>query len=81
MYTVTVQPSGHRFSVEEQENLLEAGLRQGIALPYSCRSGSCGACMVTIKHGSVDYPQGEPLALSPYDMEQGRALLCQAVAL
>lgn len=81
MYKVIVQPSGHTFSAEEQENLLDAGLRQGIALPYSCRSGSCGSCMVTVKQGSVDYPQGEPLALSPYDMEQGRALLCQAVAL
>lgn len=81
MYKVTVQPSGHSFSVEQQENLLDAGLRQGIALPYSCRSGSCGACMVTIKQGAVDYPQGEPLALSSYDMEQGRALLCQAIAL
>ena len=81
MYKITVQPSGQTFQAEEHENLLEAGLRQGIALPYSCRGGSCGSCMVSIKQGAVDYPQGEPLALSPYDMEQGKALLCQAIAL
>ena len=81
MYTVTVNPSGQQFTVEEGENVLEAGLRQGIALPYSCRGGSCGSCLTQIEKGIVDYPEGEPLALAPYDMERGKALLCQAVAM
>lgn len=80
MYTVTIQPSGHTFRVDEHENILEAGLRQGVALPYSCQGGSCGSCAVTVVSGTVDYPNGEPMALSPYDMEQGRALLCQTIA-
>lgn len=81
MYNVTINPAGQQFTVDEGENILEAGLRQGIALPYSCRGGSCGACLTQIEKGVVDYPNGEPLALAPYDMERGKALLCQAVAL
>ncbi len=80
MYTVTLQPSGHTFTVDEHENILEAGLRQGVALPYSCRGGSCGSCAATVLSGTLDYPDGEPMGLSPYDRDQGRALLCQAVA-
>jgi CDP-4-dehydro-6-deoxyglucose reductase len=80
MYTVTIQPSGHTFTVDEHENILDAGLRQGIALPYGCRGGSCGSCAVTIKKGEVSYPDGEPMGLAPFDKDQGRAFLCQAAA-
>ena len=29
------------------ETLLEAGLREGLALPYECRNGGCGVCLCT----------------------------------
>lgn len=80
MHTITIQPSGKTFSADEHENILDAGLRQGIALPYGCRGGSCGSCAVTVKQGEVGYPDGEPMGLSPFDKKQGRAFLCQAVA-
>ncbi len=80
MYTITLQPGGHTFTVDEQENILEAGLRQGIALPYGCRGGSCGSCAVTIKRGELSYPDAEPMGLAPFDRERGRAFLCKAVA-
>ena len=80
MFTVRLQPGGQVFTVEEQENILAEGLRQGVALPYGCRGGSCGSCAATLLQGEVDYPSGEPMGLSPYDRDQGRVLLCQAVA-
>lgn len=80
MYTITLQPSGHIFTVDEQENILEAGLRQGVALPYGCRGGACGSCVATIKQGELSYPDGEPMGLAPFDKDQGKAFLCQAVA-
>ncbi|MEZ5478796.1 MAG: FAD-binding oxidoreductase [Thiolinea sp.] len=80
MYTVTLQPSGRQFQVDEQEAVLDAGLRQGVPLPYSCRGGSCGSCAATVLQGELSYPDGEPMGLAPYDKEQGRAFLCQAVA-
>ena len=77
-HTVTLQPSGHQFQVEDDENVLEAGLRQGFALSYGCRNGACGSCAATLKAGAVVYPGGRPAALSELDMERGKALLCQA---
>lgn len=41
---VRVLTSGHEFTVESGENVLDAALRQGLSLPYSCRGGSCGSC-------------------------------------
>lgn len=80
MFTISLQPSGQTFQAEENEMLLDAGLRQGLSLSYGCRGGSCGACSVKIEQGNVDYPQGEPMGLSPYDRDQGYAFLCQATA-
>ncbi|WP_020560156.1 CDP-6-deoxy-delta-3,4-glucoseen reductase [Thiofilum flexile] len=80
MYTITLQPSELQFTVEENENILDAGLRQGIRLPYSCQGGTCGSCAATIIEGQVDYPS-EPLGLAPYDQDRGVTFLCQAVAL
>lgn len=79
-FKVTVQPSGHTFLAEANEPVLEAGLRQGVALPYGCRGGACGACAVTILSGQVAYPNGEPPALSPAEQANGKALLCLACA-
>jgi len=77
-YQVTIQNSGHTFSVEASESILEAALRQGIILPYGCRNGACGSCMGTVTAGSVDYPDGSPDALTDADAAQGKALFCQA---
>lgn len=77
-FTVRVEPSGHEFRVEPGESVLEAGLRQGITLPYGCRSGSCGSCRGRLVMGTVLYPEGLPEALSPGAAEAGEALFCQA---
>ena len=41
--TVTLSPSKRRFQVEDGETVLAAALRQGVHLPYGCRTGSCGS--------------------------------------
>src|SRR5256885_14126482 len=40
-HRVTLKPSGHSFEVGEAQNVLQAGLEAGYALPYSCRAGVC----------------------------------------
>ncbi len=76
-FTVTLKPSGRQFSVEASETVLEAALRQGVGIPYGCRSGQCGQCAARVSAGVVDYPQGEPPALT--EQAEGMAILCQAV--
>ena len=77
-FRVHVEPSGHEFDADDGETILSAALRAGLALPYSCRSGLCGACKGKITHGSVDYGEYEDKALSPSERAHGKALFCQA---
>lgn len=79
-FDVTVQPSGHLFTVEKDELILDAALRQGISFPYGCRSGACGNCLGKLLSGKVDYPNGLPISLSENDQQKGHTLFCSAVA-
>jgi CDP-4-dehydro-6-deoxyglucose reductase len=78
-FKVQVEPSGHEFSVEGEETLLEAAIRQGVNLPYGCRNGFCGDCRSVLIEGEVNYPEGTPPALEGQD--EGLCLTCQAVPL
>ncbi|MDH5300636.1 MAG: CDP-6-deoxy-delta-3,4-glucoseen reductase [Gammaproteobacteria bacterium] len=77
-YKIEIQPSGHHFDAEDGETLLEAGLRHGFNLPYSCRGGACGACKGKIVSGEVSY-EDDPIALSATERTAGMALFCQAI--
>ena len=77
-YQVTIRASGHSFTANDNESVLDAALRQGVILPYGCRNGACGSCMGSIASGSVSYHNGLPKALSQEDAAQYKALFCQA---
>lgn len=78
MHSVTIQPSGHQFQVEDGEAVLAAALRQGFVLPYGCKNGACGSCKAKILSGTVDYGVVQQKALTDEEKAQGKALLCQA---
>ena len=79
LHHVTLRPSGHQFSAEENESVLDAALREkGYLLPYGCRNGTCGSCMATLLSGEVRYPDGRPAGLSEREQADGKTLLCQA---
>lgn len=78
MHKVTLQPSGHQFSVEDGESILTAALRQGFVLPYGCRNGACGSCKGKVLEGGVDYGEYQIKALSNAEKAAGKALFCQA---
>lgn len=80
-FQITIRPSGHRFEAEEDETILEAALRHGIALPYGCRNGACGSCLGRVLAGEADHGAERPPALTEADEVAGRALFCQAFAL
>ncbi len=77
-YQVTIQPSGHQFSVNEDESILDAALREGFSLPYGCRNGACGACKGKVLSGELDYGAHSANALKDEEKAQGRALFCRA---
>jgi CDP-4-dehydro-6-deoxyglucose reductase len=77
-YQVTIQPSGHQFSVERGQTVLEAALEAGFALPYGCRNGACGACKGKVLAGKVDHGEAQEGTLSAEDRKRGLALFCCA---
>lgn len=79
-YQVTLNPSGHTFSADEGTLLLEAGLNQGIGLPYGCKSGVCGSCKGKVIAGEVTHGNADQRALTPEERAQGVTLLCCATA-
>ena len=62
------------WSVATGSNLLDALNLAGVAVPYSCRAGSCHACLVRCQ-GEVEDQQ--PDALSPAQRQDGWRLACQ----
>lgn len=74
--TVRLEPSGHTFTVNPGETLLEAALRQGIGLPYGCRNGACGACKGVLRSGELEYGEYQERALHPSEKAAGKALTC-----
>ncbi len=77
-HQVTIQPSGHQFTVQDGETVLEAALREDFALPYGCRNGACGACKGKVLEGEVDYGEHQPATLPRDEKEKGLALFCTA---
>jgi hypothetical protein len=41
------------FEGDSSENLLYAGLKQGLGLPYECATGTCGTCRARVMEGEV----------------------------
>lgn len=75
---VRIATSGREFTVNTGESVLDAALRQGLSLPYSCHGGTCGSCKGKVVKGEVFYPHGAPPALSAVEQATGMALFCQA---
>lgn len=77
-YEVRIQANDKRFTVQDNETLLQAGLRQGLGLPYGCKDGACGSCRARIVEGSVALGMYQQKALPDADRAQGITLLCCA---
>jgi ring-1,2-phenylacetyl-CoA epoxidase subunit PaaE len=58
------------------EVVLDAALRAGLELPFSCRAGVCSTCRTKLVRGEVEMEQN--YALEDWEVEQGYVLACQA---
>ncbi len=75
--TVIMDGSQVSFSMErDQESILDAGLRAGIDMRYSCKGGVCSTCRCKLVEGKVDMDAN--YALEDYEVARGFILSCQS---
>lgn len=76
---ITVIADGTRRSVEYRlgdGSILDAALRAGLDLPYSCKGGMCCTCRARLLEGKVRMDKNYSLERS--DLDAGHILTCQA---
>jgi ring-1,2-phenylacetyl-CoA epoxidase subunit PaaE len=76
---VTVLMDGRRRTFTMRMNddvVLDAALRAGLELPFSCRAGVCSTCRTKVICGEVQMAQN--YALEDWELEQGYVLACQS---
>lgn len=74
---LTVDGLVRSVTVLPTETILDAALRQGVPVPFSCRKGRCGTCQAMCTNGAVTLAETQTF-LSAEAIQQGRVLLCQS---
>lgn len=68
------------YAAAQGDNLLRAGLRAGIGLPYECNAGGCGSCKFELMSGEIEESWIDAPGLTAKDRVRGRRLACQSWA-
>ena len=73
--SVRIDGLTHDVAMRSDETVLEAALRQGLDLPYSCRGGMCCTCRAKVTEGAGVMDQN--FSLERWEQEAGFVLTCQ----
>jgi ring-1,2-phenylacetyl-CoA epoxidase subunit PaaE len=75
--TVIMDGSHASFTMDrDKESILDAGLRAGLDMRYSCKGGVCSTCRCKVREGQVDMDVN--YALEDYEVARGFVLSCQS---
>lgn len=80
VYNVRLEPVGVEFEVNENETILDAAFRQGIALPHGCKEGQCSACKCIQLEGETEQLKYSTFALNDFERDSGHILMCRTIA-
>ncbi|MCF4165169.1 ferredoxin--NADP reductase [Zavarzinia compransoris] len=76
---VVLDGETHTLAWPANRHLLDVLLEAGVSAPYSCRMGSCSACMCKLEEGEVKMTKNS--VLDKTDLEEGWVLACQSLPL
>jgi ferredoxin len=54
-FRIVLARTGRAFDVAADESILGVLLRNGLDMPYTCRFGTCGSCVVPVLAGVPDH--------------------------
>jgi ring-1,2-phenylacetyl-CoA epoxidase subunit PaaE len=74
--TVVFEGARSTFPVGDGEAIIDAGIRAGLNLPYSCKGGMCCTCRARLVEGLVEMAVN--YSLEPWETEAGYVLTCQS---
>ncbi|MEI6737457.1 MAG: cytochrome b N-terminal domain-containing protein [Pseudomonadota bacterium] len=77
-WTLALHPDDRIINVHAGETLLDAGLREGLPMPFECRNGGCGASKCIVLHGKVSLQPHQESVLTKAERAEGKTLLCCA---
>jgi toluene monooxygenase electron transfer component len=77
---VNARNRGYEFDARPGEQVLYAGLRAGIELPYECATGTCGTCKAKLVSGRVRDRWPEAPGRKFVKAPAGEFLMCQCEA-
>ena len=77
LFRVTLLPGGETFDCAADQPLMLAGLAAGVALPWSCRNGTCRTCISQLLQGRIEHNIPWP-GLSAEEKAEGWVLPCVA---
>ena len=76
--TILTGNGRYEFDTAWPDTILDAALKHGIRLPYSCRAGRCSTCVARLKQGKIKMSTNE--VLTEKDIKAGLTLTCVGYA-
>ncbi|HSN22101.1 MAG TPA: cytochrome b N-terminal domain-containing protein [Usitatibacter sp.] len=77
-FAISVHPDERIVVARRGETILEAGLREGLPMPFECRNGGCGKCKGLVLEGEVMLEPYQESALTTEERAVGKVLFCCA---
>ena len=75
-FTVELLSGKDSFEADEHISILEAAIREGVALNYGCSNGNCGLCKARIVKGKTKQTRSHDYLITQAEKIQGYALMC-----
>lgn len=74
--SILVDGDETNFEMSQKQTLLEAAIKQGVDVPYSCQGGVCSSCICRVTEGAADMKKNQ--ILTDAEVAEGLTLACQA---